>query len=351
MVFDLDVPLVTGGMAGTGGVFKARPEDFDVEEVPAYDPSGEGPHLYLFVEKRGVHAKEALRRLGERFGCGAGGVGQAGVKDARAVTRQWFSVLDEVGHHAGTLVEPGDIDLGEGMSVLKVSRHHNRLKTGHLKGNRFSILIREAGPEALERAERVMEGLEGRGVPNFYGLQRFGHEGSTLEMGMALVKGGPRASRARRDRFLKRMAISAVQSWLFNRVLSQRMAQGALFEVLDGDIMTRRDSGGRFEVDDVALCQARFDGGEIVHTGPILGHKGRTASGAAGALEKACAEEVDLSPEDFSPFSKLARGTRRDNLVFPEGAEVQADPEGLRLRFTLPKGSYATVVLREVMKG
>ncbi len=349
MVVDQGVPLLTEAMAGTGGLIKVEPEDFCVEEVPSYEPCGQGPHLYLWVEKTNLPAEVALRRLGQRFECRPGDVGQAGIKDTRARSRQWFSVVDEAGRWSAE-ADPAEMDLGPGLRVLRVSRHGNRLKTGHLRGNSFDVLVREAHPEGLERAVRIMAEIQARGLPNFYGPQRFGRDGGNVTTGLALLRGERGAGRAAHDRFVKRLVISAVQSHVFNRVLAHRMAVGLLHTVLEGDRMVRLDSGGRFEVQDPAAEQERFDRREVVHTAPMPGHRIGWAGGAAGQMEREGAAGLGIEPGDFKRFGKLALGARRESLIFPADISVEADSDGVRVRFLLPRGAYATTVLGELMK-
>ncbi len=348
---DLKLPLLTASLPGTGGVLKSEPEDFQVEELPSYEPEGQGPHLYLWVEKRALPARQALGRLSRVFGGRPNDVGQAGIKDTQAVTRQWFSVLDEA--KRWTAQEALEADLGPELKILKAARHRNRLKTGHLRGNRFEVVIRGVGPDALERAEAKVQALIRKGVPNFYGAQRFGRDGQNVDVGLELLRDQkPLSGAARkvvRDKFRKRLIISAVQSWLYNQMLTRRLQEGHLHTVWDSDAMIKLTSGGRFVVEDAAAEQARFDAREIVHAGPIVGHKAPLSEGLPGELERAVLAEAGIEQADFKRFKKLALGTRRANLVYPGGLEVAADPNGLRLRFELPPGSYATVLLDEII--
>ncbi|MBH24922.1 MAG: tRNA pseudouridine synthase D [Myxococcales bacterium] len=338
----------TSSLEGIGGQIKSEPEDFVVEERPAYLPGGEGVHLYLWVEKRDVAAPEAQRIIARAFGVSNGDVGQAGNKDRRAVTRQWFSVPDEAQRWSAD-TSPSEWDLGDRMRVLQVSRHTNKLKTGHLWGNRFQITLRGVEPGALEIAREGLEILAREGTPNFYGPQRFGHGNANVVAGLGMLRGGKRGGR--RGRFNRRMVVSALQAWLFNLALARRIREGALHKALAGDVMATRDTGGLFDVEDVETEQARFSAGEIVPTGPIYGHRMRRAGQDAGALEEAVLADAGLELAAFKALGKLARGTRRHNLIYLEHHAVEAGEDGsLVLRFDLPKGAYATVVLDELMK-
>lgn len=338
-------PLITEDIPGTGGRYKEQPEDFVVQELPLYEPSGQGPHLYLWIQKRDLPAHVLLQRVCQVFGGSPREVGQAGTKDKRAVTRQWLSVLDER-QQWDTSQDPGELDLGPEVQVLAWSRHGNRLRTGHLQGNLFEITLREVGPDALEHARAALERLSRRGLPNFYGEQRFGRDGDNMERGRALVQAGRVNKRDRRSRLL----ISAFQSELFNQVLARRMREGLLETALAGDRMMKADSHATFEVEDPALEQPRLDRREILPTGPIFGHKAPLASGQPGQVEQEVLQAQGLRLEDFRPLGKLAPGTRRPLLVMPQQTSVEPCEQGLKLRFSLPSGSYATVLLHEIMK-
>jgi tRNA pseudouridine13 synthase len=333
-------PLLTPDLPGVGGRIRATPEDFEVEEVPSYEPSGAGDHLYLWVEKRGVGPEFFARTIAQRLGISPGAVGTAGLKDRHAVTRQWVSVPKEA--------EPNLPRLdGGGIRVLKTGRHTNKLKPGHLRGNRFRLLIRDADATRADAVAAVLDRVRTLGLPNYYGPQRFGRGGGTVELGLQCLAGkAPRRLRP----FLFRFALSAVQSLLFNDTLARRLADGLYRTVLDGDVMAKWPFGGLFVAKDVPAEQARFDDRETVTAGPMFGTKTYPAEGAAADREAAVLRDNGLSPASFGGFGKLVLGTRRHNLVYLDDLAAAWEPEGLRLSFTLPAGSYATVLLREVMK-
>jgi tRNA pseudouridine13 synthase len=339
------LPLLTSNIPGIGGKIKQVPEDFEVEEIPAYQPSGTGEFLYLWIEKRGMGADYFVRQVARRLQISIGEVGTAGLKDRQAITRQMVSVPD-VGPERLIQLE------GEGIRLLSVSRHGNKLRAGHLRGNRFCILIREVSPAAKNWLNPLIAELGRLGLPNYYGPQRFGRDGDTVKLGMELLRGQSTSAGRQKgcNRFLRRLALSAAQSALFNHYLSLRLTDGLLHQVLEGDVMAKRPFGGLFVVQDVGREQARFDGREIVHTGPIFGRKMFRAAGVAAAREDDSLAAVGLTPASFFGFGKLLQGTRRHTLVFLDDLAVNSEPEGVRLTFTLPAGSYATVLLRELMK-
>jgi tRNA pseudouridine13 synthase len=173
-------PYLTPTCPGVGGRIKAEPADFDVEEIPAYEPSGSGEHLYLWIEKTDMGAEYFIRQVARRLGIPNGEVGTAGLKDRRAVTRQWVS-LPAACESSLAQIE------GDGIRVLRVTRHTNKLRPGHLRGNRFRILIRDANT-AVD-VEPILSRIREHGLPNFYGPQRFGRDGETATLGMSLLRG------------------------------------------------------------------------------------------------------------------------------------------------------------------
>jgi tRNA pseudouridine13 synthase len=350
VIFDAGAPLpfVTHALPGIGGRIKESPEDFQVEEIPAYEPSGQGEHLYVWIEKRALGAEFFIRQVARRLGISANEIGTAGLKDRQAVSRQMISVPISVSDRLGQLD-------GDGIQILRVSRHTNKLRPGHLRGNRFQIMIRQVDSAAGALLPPLVAALKQNGLPNFYGPQRFGRGGETAKIGLDLLAGqlseSPEARRPRRlNPFLRKLALSAGQSALFNQYLARRVRDGLLHRVLAGDVMAKRPFGGLFVAMDVARDQARFDAREIVHTGPIFGRKTFAASAEAAERENAVLREAALTNDCFRRFGKLLQGTRRPNLVYLDDLEGKVDPEGVLLRFSLPSGSYATILLQEVMK-
>jgi tRNA pseudouridine13 synthase len=335
-------PLLTHDLRGLGGKIKTIPEDFEVEEIPAYEPSGQGDFLYLWMEKRDLGAEFFTRLLARQLDIPVSEIGTAGLKDRHAVARQMVSVPASA--------EPKLAQLeGEGIHVLRVSRHTNKLRAGHLHGNRFRILIREPSQPDLTNLPAILDRLREHGLPNYYGTQRFGHDGETLNMGLALLR-GEKPAKPIRSPFLKKLALSAAQSGLFNHYLAQRLRDGLLRRVLPGDVMCKVPFGGMFVVQDVEVEQKRFDARKIVTAGPIFGRKTFAAAQEAAQRESSALTAFELSDQAFAGFGKLVQGTRRHNLVYLNDLAADVEPDGVRLRFTLPAGSYATVLLREIMK-
>jgi tRNA pseudouridine13 synthase len=217
------------------------------------------------------------------------------------------------------------------------------LKAGHLRGNRFTILIRQV--ENVEALPALLERIGALGVPNFYGAQRFGHEGETLRLGMDLLMD---RAKGKVSGMLRRLALSAVQSALFNAHVARRMEDGLLRTVLEGDAMKKWPFGGIFQASDLAAEQARLEAREIIPTGPMFGKKMFATRGEAEARETATLHEAGLTRNQFGNQGRLLMGTRRYMFIYPEEMKGEIVPEGVQLRFSLPAGSYATVLLHEL---
>lgn len=341
----LRLPWITENLTGIGGLSKDRAEDFLVEEISAYPPEDRGDFLFLQVEKRGLSAEQLVSILARCLRIAHQDVGTAGMKDRQAITRQTVSVP--------VRCEPQiESFRHDQIRILDIHRHPHKLRTGHLKGNRFSILVRNAVDGALEKALAIGDELARTGIPNYFGEQRFGRDAETLRLGIELLRGtkNPGAIPRARRKFLLRLALSAAQSALFNRALVERMRDGLLHQVVAGDVMQVVASGGPFVVEDPAREQPRFDAREIVMTGPIFGRKMKQPSGDIALREAALLDAAQIPLESFDRFSNLTPGTRRPYLIWLDDLTISAEPEGIRLAFTLPSGSYATVVLREFQK-
>lgn len=337
-------PCLTDDLPGTGGHWKETPADFVVEELPAYEPSGAGEHLFLWIQKTDVAAPDLVRHLSRSLNCPPGDIGVAGLKDRRAITRQYVSIPARYSAQVPAIET-------DAIQVLKQSLHGNKLRTGHLRGNRFQIMVRDVIPEALERAQAIQQRLQA-GFPNYYGPQRFGFGGETLALGLDLLF-GRRKSRdipGAKRRFLLRLSLSAVQSDLFNQALAERLRDGLLKTVLAGDIMEVVASGGKFIADDIAVEQGRADAGEIAITGPIFGLKMREPTGVPLDREAALLARSGLGPVHFNKYLNLMTGTRRPYLIRPGELSIEPLPGALQFTFTLPSGAYATTLLREFLK-
>ncbi len=332
------LPFLTSEITGSGGVFKASPEDFEVEELPAYEPNGvDGEHGYLWVEKRGRSTPDVARQLARHVGLDEREVSWAGLKDRQAVTRQWLSMPWK----AMARLEGFSAN---GVTVLKTSRHRNKLKNGHLHGNRFSLVVRSVLDVSAAKAS--FERLVAQGLPNAFGEQRFGSRGDNAEKGRSLLLAGGR----HRDRFERKLFLSAYQSHLFNAVLARRLTLGQFATVLSGDVLKKQETGGEFVCEDPQVDQPRADAFEVGPTGPLFGPEMRAPQRAAAALEAEVLAEDGVTPELFVAGGDETRGARRHLRVRLGNPGFSAEGDVVRLSFSLPAGSYATMVLRELLK-
>ena len=395
----MDTPYLTADLPGISGRIKSQPEDFVVEEIPLYAPSGEGQHVYALIEKRGLSTFAAIRSIARALKIPPGNIGSAGLKDAHAVTRQTLSI---------NLVSPEAVAALEvpNIKILKVDRHRNKLKTGHLAGNRFIIRVRQVEPAAQAAAQTILDQLSEKGVPNYFGRQRFGVRHNTDRIGEAMLRDNPKMfideylgcprsyeaphiQTARRlvderrwdealaqwppelveerhavtaiiknggnidaawrgvNKRLQSLFVSAFQSRLFNILLTQRLHTFNQLE--DGDIAYIHGKGAAFLVTEAAVEQHRADAFEISPSGPMFGLKTLLATGAPGRREQAVLVQHNLTLEDFKVPGLKIRGTRRPYRFPLKEPRIWWD-NGLMVSFELPPGAYATTVMGEVMK-
>ncbi|MBO9663532.1 tRNA pseudouridine(13) synthase TruD [Dokdonella sp.] len=318
------------------GRLRADPADFTVEEELGFEPSGQGEHAFLVVEKVGANTEWVARRLAAAAGVAPVAVGYAGLKDRHALTRQAFTV------QLPGRVDPDWSALGiAGVTVLSATRHDRKLKRGAHRGNRFRIRLRDVQGDRAE-AETRIEAMRARGVPNYFGEQRFGREQGNLDLAEALFA-GKRLPREQRG-----FALSAARAELFNAVLAARVADGSWDRGLDGEVWMLAGSNAIFGPepwsDELARRLAEFD---IDPTGPMWGAGELRSTGAAREVELAALE----------PLASFARGLEREALSQQRRAlrlraeELRSSWEAddaLVLDFRLPAGAFATTVVREL---
>jgi len=348
----VDPPVVTAALPGIGGILRARPEDFRVTELPSYAPDGrEGAHLLLTMRKTGMSTEAALHEVARAVGLPRAAFGHAGLKDQNAVTLQWISAPAQA-RSALERFEHPRIELGAPLP------HGNKLRRGHLEGNQFEIVVRELTAsieEAIARCRAKVARLrEGGGLRNLYGPQRFGKEGVNARNGLAAIRAGAR--RRRGD-----LTVSAGQSALFNLYVLVRQSRGLLRRALAGDILKKTTTGGLFTCTDPEIDQGRMDAGELVVTGPIFGGKMRCppSSTPAAILEEETLQRAGVPAAAISDLGRRAPGSRRPVLVQLDDLHVRAAPAvpdaglaaGICVSVTLPPGSYATVLCRELQEG
>jgi tRNA pseudouridine13 synthase len=337
----IGLPYAISGDFRVGGVLKAKPDDFVVEEIPAYTPSGAGEHLYLRFEKRGLDTDEAVKRIARALEVDPRDAGTAGKKDRHATTTQWASF-------GGASEERAAAIAIDGIRVLEVARHGNKLRTGHLRGNRFVVRLRGAPAECVGRAREVLAELAARGVPGYFGVQRFGRDAGNVAAARAwIVEGGP----APRAPWARKLLVSSLQSELFNQLCGERVRDDTYGRVLAGDVVRKEESGGLFvpqTPDELADAQARAASFLVSPTGPMFGISMRAAEGAIAEREASCLAAAGLDEGMLARIARAGEGTRRPYRFALGEPEVEADEHGIVLRFVLPPGAYATVVVREL---
>lgn len=318
---------------------RAQPEDFFVDEVLGFEPDGEGEHVLLQVEKRNTNTQWLADQLAGFAGIPKRDVSYAGLKDRNAVTRQWFSL-----RLAGAPEPDWDNLPVDNVRVLQHARHRRKLRRGALQGNRFHLRVRELQGD-LAALETRLQHIAQQGVPNYFGEQRFGHQGANLQQAVAMFQG-----KRVKDRHKRSLYLSAARSFLFNELLSQRVARGDWNRAIAGDVMLLAGSNSYFvpEAND-ATIQQRLAGFDIHPSGCLWGKGESPAQLEAAALERALAE---THPVLCRGLEQAGLKQERRALRLPVADlhwNLAAADQVLELRFTLPAGAYATSVLRELV--
>lgn len=397
-----------------GGRIKERPDDFFVEEIPAYETTGAGEHIYLMVEKRDLSTFQAISILAGHFDVDPRDIGYAGLKDRFAITRQLLSV-----HAPGRKLAEFPSLRHDRLTVLWADHHENKLRRGHLRGNRFAIKVRGVEIGKAPLVHRSLLSLATTGVANRFGEQRFGYTLRNHLIGRALIRGdhqgalnamlGPsnhphdlqaparqafaagdlrdalhrfsqnsKTERAVLRRLIrgatpeqavaaigrpeKEFFLTAFQSAVFNAMLDERVRSGALASLSPGDVAVKHDNHALFDIDPATAADPetarRLAAFEISPSGPMWGSAMKRAAGATDAAEVAALAVHGLAPESLADFEKrrpgMIEGTRRSVRVpvTNPGVEAGVDDHGpyIACSFELPRGSFATAVLREIFK-
>jgi len=400
----LDLPYFIDGFAGVGGRIKDRPEDFFVQEIPLYEPTNDGDHVMAEIQKIGLSTFDALDCLGRELNVSPRDIGYAGMKDTWAVTRQIVTI-------PRTTPEAVMAVKTDKLSVNWAAPHRNKLRLGHLKANRFAIKIRDVEPTKVVLLRPVLDVLARRGMPNFFGDQRFGRRNNNDLLGAAFVRGddkevlrlmlgdprpdeNPNELEARQhfnngdyeralrawpyhsgserrvlgrlvktadvyqavqaaDMSVRRLWVSAMQSRIFNEVVQRRITQ--IDKLLPGDLAYKHDNGACFSVETPGPLQARVEAFEISATGPLIGRRLAAPSGVVLEMERELFEKYDVSPNDFRTNQRdRSHGDRRPIRVQPQDVQLEGgvDDHGafITVAFTLPPGAYATILMREIMR-
>ena len=340
---DDTVPYLTASIPALGGRIRSTPDDFCVEERPLYLPCGEGEHLYIRVKKRGLSTPDLVLRLASQLHVKAQTVGVAGLKDAQAVTTQLLSLQ---GVKAETVAA---LPIDDRLLTLEIlGRHRNRLRKGHHAGNQFRLVIRDVRERSEDDLQELFDELVRRGVPNYFGPQRQGRSGTNFQLGAELLQDATRRNKMPRNKRIWFM--NAYQSHVFNRIVAKRIE--SIDRVFLGDWAMKSDNGACFPVEQPEVEQPRADRFEISPTGPLFGSRAPWATGVPGDIEQAVAAELGTTPELLSKAGAECgfRGERRALRVRLNDLSWSLEGTVLTLGFWLPPGSYATSVLREVVK-
>lgn len=336
-------PVPRGCAAGfLSGRYKVEPEDFVVDEVPAYAASKHGEHVFFRVEKTGLSTLDLLDEVGSALKVHPRSLGVAGLKDARAVSTQWLSAQGVHDENVRRLS-------GERWRVLEVTRHTNKLQMGHLRGNRFAITLRGTRPGDVEIAAKNLAEIERTGVPNYFGEQRFGKRGANLQRGIEILSGGAKKLAHTMPRRVFGLCIAAVQSEVFNRVVMARLS--GLGTLLPGDLAILHKNHACFPVADPAKEQARADAFELSPSGPMHGPKMPDPTGEPKQIEDEALAAIGIVRDQFRdlPFG-FGTGERRPlRMPVAEASAVEAGDAAITVSFTLPRGCFATSVLRELL--
>ena len=383
------------------GKIKTFPEDFVVEEIPLYDPCGEGEHAYITIRKTNMSHDECIRQISQHFGVSKRDVGCSGRKDFHAVTTQMLSVYLR-GKKPNVPEEIGNIE------VVSSSYHGNKLRLGHLVGNKFVIKIREIESYSFPETEQTLHDISSSGMPNYFGPQRFGNHGTNHKLGLALVKedwdalvsllldgnerhhdfvrageykrafdAWPFGQPAERNvleaivssktsqqacktvsRELQKLWVNALQSYLFNQVLEARVADGTWDKLIQGDVAWKHDGGGRtFEVTQEELLdetlRQRIETFSLSASGPLWGSKMRMPAGNVLQKELVVRESLGIRDVHLETMRKFASGARRALRVQVTNSSISkaSDEHGpfFKLEFSLPAGSYATTLIRHIL--
>lgn len=364
------------------GRIRTTAADFFVEELPLYTPKGEGSHLYVQFEKTGLTTDEAVRQLAAHAGVPVRDVGVPGMKDRHAVTIQTVSIPAIMSSAAAEFDAHVRSFSSSGVRILSAIRHNNKLRTGHLRGNRFRLVVRDVPQESFPHIEAAFRAIGETGVPNAYGNQRFGARGDNVERALSWLSGGA----APRDFKQRRFLYSALQSHIFNAVLDARLKDGSWNHARTGDVLLREDRvlavtedaddargtrpGLRY-CEDAATDEPAVMRGDYCPSGPMFGPDMKSPRGDVLALESAICAELLGETFDWAKTRQYGEGTRRHLRLGVEDLRVRFLPPGtdaqapgphaaaptdslargsVEVEFVLPRGAYATTVLSNVFQ-
>ena len=360
-------PLYALTHAPIEAYFSKNSDDFVVREIPLYEFSGDGEHLIVEISKKDMTTQEALHVLSEVTGAKMRDFGYAGLKDKQGMTTQFISMPRKFESNLANFSH-------EKMKILSLNVHKNKLRIGHLKGNSFFIRLKKVLPSNAKKLEQAFVSIDKMGYANYFGYQRFGKFGDNAETGLELLKNGTINGKKSKNVKLNDFLISAYQSDLFNRWLSKRVeisrfaqdfsvgelaqiypyldgvilknlkSQKRFFKLMEGEVLGHYPHGKCFLCEDLDAEGARFDARDITSCGLIVGAKAYEAQGAARAAE----DQIFAQANEYK--AKMT-GSRRFAWCYLEDTSYKYNEEKAHftINFTLQKGSYATVVLEEIL--
>lgn len=319
------------------GRLKAEFADFIVKEDLGYALSGEGEFVAVKIRKTDANTLFVGEKLAEFAGISAKNMSYAGLKDRHAVTEQWFCL-----HLAGKETPDFSQFQLEGVEVLEVTRHNRKIRVGSLNGNFFELLLRDV-VESDELKQRLSQ-LQAVGFPNYFTEQRFGRDGHNLTQAQRWASGEIKV----KDRKKRSFYLSAARSEIFNLILADRITSGLHQQVLENDVVQLAGSNSWFvaQADELETLNKRLDEQDILLTSALIGEN---------SLEQtACEREQKIVAEQALLLNLMKQertnAARRPMFCQPQQFSWQFEPEGLRLQFFLPSGSYATALVRELIK-
>jgi len=323
------------------GIIKSRPEDFVVIEELGYEPSSEGEHIYLWVEKIGLNTAFVAEQIAKFCQQPLRAVSYAGRKDKHAVTRQWFGI-----HVPGKKQFAWEDMVLDGFKVIKAIRHNKKLRIGALEGNRFELVVRQLTD--AQDVEQRLQKISSTGVPNYFGSQRFGDtryhpNGGNLDLAERMIGGEAIKNRNKRS-----MAVSALRSWLFNEYIDQRLIGGYWDSPLSGDVCVLTGSNSFFVMQQKdSTIQNRLAQNDISLSAPMWG------DGELDSQADAYQFEQNIAKQHNKVCTTLAslglKQERRMIRLIPQNLQWQLSSDTLNIQFSLPSGCFATSVLREVL--
>lgn len=337
---DMNWTYLYGDQPQGSALFKVQPEDFQVTEILGFAPDedSKGQHHWLYIEKRGANTEFVARQIARYVDVAPKEVSYSGLKDRHAVTMQWFSVQLP----ATREVDWSALQHSE-YRVLRHLRVGRKLRRGTHQANEFKILLRDV--DGRDDLERRLALVAAQGVPNYYGEQRFGHDGQNLNKALAMFAG-----RRIKDRNLRSMLLSSARSYIFNSVVSQRIEKKLEQTLLAGDVLMLQGSNSFFAFEDEsqrADIEGRLEAGDVALSAPLWGRGEMLASSVAAEFERAALPPLEGFLEGLERAG--LKQERRQLSLRPENFSWQWLGQHLELNMRLPTGTFATSVLRELM--